>query len=49
MLVEAGDPKVLLELVHPGHKMKEAIPIFREITDDEVNELRERFKGKDDN
>ncbi len=31
-LVDANEPKAVLELLKPGHPINEAIPIFREIT-----------------
>ena len=43
----SGHPERILQLIPSGHTISEPAPIFREITQAEVDEWRKRFGGKE--
>ena len=46
-LVDTADPRAITSLLQPGAKIGETIaPIFKQISEEEINTLKESFSGK---
>jgi len=44
-LIEANRPEALLKLIEGGHTLNKPVPLFAEVSEDEVDCYREKYKG----